>query len=60
MIGSVIVSTLEALDLQFPRADPASLHEFKKVREALESEGKPKRNKAKNKKQPAKSAGKDS
>jgi len=60
VIGSVIVSTLEALDLQFPRADPASLHEFKKVREALESEGKPKRNKAKNKKQPAKSAGKDS
>src|SRR5213082_1096710 len=50
--GSVIVSTLEALDLQFPRADPASLHEFKKVREALESEGKTKRNKAKNKKQP--------
>jgi PPK2 family polyphosphate:nucleotide phosphotransferase len=40
VIGSVIVSTLEALNLRFPRADKASLEEFKKVRTALESEGK--------------------
>ena len=40
VIGSAIVSTLETLDLRFPRADKASLQEFKQVREALESEGK--------------------
>jgi PPK2 family polyphosphate:nucleotide phosphotransferase len=40
VIGSAIVSTLETLDLRFPRADKASLGEFKLVREALESEGK--------------------
>jgi PPK2 family polyphosphate:nucleotide phosphotransferase len=40
VIGSAIVSTLETLDLQFPRADKASLQEFKQVRKALESEGK--------------------
>ena len=40
VIGSAIVSALETLDLHFPRADKASLQEFKQVREALESEGK--------------------
>src|SRR3954453_4745886 len=40
VIGSAIVSTLETLSLQFPRADKASLEEFKHVRKALESEGK--------------------
>ena len=39
VIGSAIVSALEKLDLQFPRADKASLQEFKQVRKALESEG---------------------
>ena len=40
VIGSAIVSALETLDLHFPRADKASLQEFKEVRKALESEGK--------------------
>jgi PPK2 family polyphosphate:nucleotide phosphotransferase len=40
VIGSTIVSALETLDLHFPRADKASLQEFKQVRRALESEGK--------------------
>jgi PPK2 family polyphosphate:nucleotide phosphotransferase len=40
VIGSVIVAALERLDLHFPRADRASLREFKEVREALEREGK--------------------
>ena len=40
VIGSAIVSALETLDLRFPRADKASLQEFKQVRKALESEGK--------------------
>jgi PPK2 family polyphosphate:nucleotide phosphotransferase len=40
VIGSAIVSTLETLDLRFPRADRASLEEFKQVRKALEGEGK--------------------
>jgi PPK2 family polyphosphate:nucleotide phosphotransferase len=40
VIGSAIVSTLETLNLQFPRVDKASLEEFKQVRQALESEGK--------------------
>src|SRR5689334_23303668 len=40
VIGSVIVSTLETLNLRFPRVDKASLEEFAKVREALEHEGK--------------------
>jgi PPK2 family polyphosphate:nucleotide phosphotransferase len=40
VIGSTIVSALESLDLHFPRADQASLREFKAVREALEHEGK--------------------
>jgi PPK2 family polyphosphate:nucleotide phosphotransferase len=40
VIGSAIVGALESLNLQFPRADKASLQEFKQVREALEQEGK--------------------
>jgi Polyphosphate kinase 2 (PPK2) len=40
VIGSAIVSTLETLNLRFPRADKASLQEFKRVREALLQEGK--------------------
>jgi len=40
VIGSTIVSQLAALDLHFPRADPASLAEFKQVRKALEQEAK--------------------
>jgi PPK2 family polyphosphate:nucleotide phosphotransferase len=40
VIGSAIISALETLDLRFPRVDKASLEEFKKVREALENEGK--------------------
>jgi PPK2 family polyphosphate:nucleotide phosphotransferase len=40
VIGSVIVSTLESLNLRFPRVDRASLEEFAQVRKALESEGK--------------------
>ena len=40
VIGSAIVSTLEGLNLRFPRADKASLQEFKKVRKALLEEGK--------------------
>jgi PPK2 family polyphosphate:nucleotide phosphotransferase len=39
VIGSTIVSTLETLNLRFPRADRASLEEFKRVREALLEEG---------------------
>ncbi len=40
VIGSVINAALEKLDLRFPRADKASLEEFKEVRKALEREGK--------------------
>jgi PPK2 family polyphosphate:nucleotide phosphotransferase len=40
VIGSAIVSALEALELKFPKADKASLEEFKRVREALLEEGK--------------------
>jgi PPK2 family polyphosphate:nucleotide phosphotransferase len=40
VIGSTIVSTLENLNLRFPRTDKASLQEFKQVREALQAEGK--------------------
>jgi PPK2 family polyphosphate:nucleotide phosphotransferase len=40
VIGSAIVNALEGLNLQFPRADKASLQEFKRVREALQSEDK--------------------
>jgi PPK2 family polyphosphate:nucleotide phosphotransferase len=42
VIGSAIVSTLETLNLRFPRTDKASLQEFKQVREALLAEGKAK------------------
>src|ERR1700676_4077942 len=45
VIGSAIVSALDALNLRFPRADKASLAEFKLVREALEQEGKGRRKK---------------
>jgi hypothetical protein len=53
VIGSVIVSALEQLNLRFPRVDKGSLAEFAKVRKALENEGqsatkKPARNVAKN------------
>jgi PPK2 family polyphosphate:nucleotide phosphotransferase len=47
VIGSTILSALEALNLHFPRADKASLAEFKQVREALENEGKGKARKKK-------------
>ncbi len=40
VIGSAIVSALEKLDLKFPKVDAASLQEFKKVRQALQEEGK--------------------
>jgi len=40
VIGSTIVSALDKLDLRFPKVDAASLQEFKKVRTALENEGK--------------------
>ena len=40
VIGSTIVSTLESLNLRFPRTDKASLQEFKQVREALQAESK--------------------
>ena len=38
VIGSAIVSALEKLDLKYPRADKASLREFKQVRTALLAE----------------------
>jgi PPK2 family polyphosphate:nucleotide phosphotransferase len=40
VIGSTIVTALDRLDLKFPKTDPASLQEFKRVRQALEQEGK--------------------
>ena len=40
VVGSVIVSTLESLNLRFPRVDKASLEEFAKARNALQTEGK--------------------
>jgi PPK2 family polyphosphate:nucleotide phosphotransferase len=40
VIGSAIVSTLETLNLRYPRADKASLKEFEQVRKALLAEGK--------------------
>jgi PPK2 family polyphosphate:nucleotide phosphotransferase len=43
VIGSAIVSALEALNLHFPRADKASLEEFDAVRKALENEGRGKK-----------------
>src|SRR6266550_7049451 len=47
VIGSAIVSTLETLNLRFPRTDKASLQEFNRVREALLAEGKGGKKKAK-------------
>ncbi|MEA2921334.1 MAG: hypothetical protein QOF07_1297 [Bradyrhizobium sp.] len=38
VIGSAIVSALDTLNLRFPRADKASLQEFKQVRQALLAE----------------------
>jgi len=40
VIGSAIVSTLDTLNLRFPRADKGALQEFKQVRMALLEEGK--------------------
>jgi PPK2 family polyphosphate:nucleotide phosphotransferase len=40
VIGSTIVTALDALNLRFPRADKASLQEFKQVRQALLGEAK--------------------
>jgi PPK2 family polyphosphate:nucleotide phosphotransferase len=40
VIGSVITSTLDSLNLRFPRVGKDALEEFAKVRKALESEGK--------------------
>src|SRR5664279_5434319 len=40
VIGAAILNALEGLNLQFPRADKASLQEFEQVRQALEEEGK--------------------
>jgi polyphosphate kinase 2 (PPK2 family) len=40
VIGSTIVRALDQLNLKFPRVDKASLEEFKRVRQALENEGK--------------------
>src|SRR6201996_7508121 len=39
VIGSAIVSALEALDLQYPKVDAAAITEFKQVRQALQHEG---------------------
>src|SRR6266850_859691 len=47
VIGSTIVSTLESLNLRFPRTDKASLEEFNQVREALLEEDKGGKKKAK-------------
>ena len=47
VIGSVIVSTLESLNLRFPRVDKDMLEGFAKVRKALESEVKGTTRKAK-------------
>jgi PPK2 family polyphosphate:nucleotide phosphotransferase len=47
VIGSVIVSALERLDLHFPRLDKASQEEFARVRKALEHEGRGGRTRAK-------------
>jgi PPK2 family polyphosphate:nucleotide phosphotransferase len=40
VIGSVIVSALEGLDLKFPEVDSAALAEYKQVRRTLENEDK--------------------
>jgi PPK2 family polyphosphate:nucleotide phosphotransferase len=53
VIGSVIASALEGLKLKFPKADKASLQEFKAVRVALENEGKSGKKRAAKKAGPA-------
>lgn len=40
VIGSTIVSALDRLELKFPEVDKADLSEFKRIRAALEAEGK--------------------
>ncbi|WP_375788364.1 polyphosphate kinase 2 family protein [Bradyrhizobium sp. Pha-3] len=40
VIGSTIVNALDRLELKFPEVDKADLSEFKRVRAALEAEGK--------------------
>jgi len=40
VIGSTIVNALDRLDLKFPEVDKAELSEFKRIRDALEAEGK--------------------
>jgi len=57
VIGSVIISALEELNLRFPSVDTASKQEFAKVRKALESESQgKKRPRAKTAKRITKSA----
>ena len=43
VVGSTIVSALDALNLRVPRVDKASQEEFARAREALENEGKRKK-----------------
>jgi PPK2 family polyphosphate:nucleotide phosphotransferase len=57
VIGSIIVSALDTLNLRFPRAEKAALQEFKEVREALEHEGKRGTKKAAKVAKPAAKAG---
>ncbi|WP_407166162.1 polyphosphate kinase 2 family protein [Bradyrhizobium sp. ORS 111] len=40
VIGSTIVAALDRLDLKFPEVDKADLSEFRRIRDALEAEGK--------------------
>ncbi|WP_166305151.1 polyphosphate kinase 2 family protein [Bradyrhizobium sp. 2S1] len=40
VIGSTIINALDRLELKFPEVDKADLSEFKRVRAALEAEGK--------------------
>jgi hypothetical protein len=40
VISSTIVTALDKLDLHYPKVNAATLEEFKKVRAALENEGK--------------------
>jgi hypothetical protein len=39
-MGSIVVRALDRLDLKFPSVDKSELGEFKRVRAALENEGK--------------------
>ena len=50
VIGSAIVSALDALNLRFPRPGKASRQEFKEIRKALENEAKGRKRKASAKK----------